>query len=157
MCIDLQKLWRGVKMNEKSLAVASAIALLVLAVVVLCGCASSGQDLGSGQAVGNQQQYGQQQMSGRQQGNDAPDFGNRTGRPRGEFGNMTAEKSQQMFEQRTKEAAAACEGKAAGDSCSVRMGRGNETATCQDQNGALLCQPPMGGMPGGFNGSPPSR
>lgn len=111
----------------------SLIALLVIlmaALVMLFGCTSSGQPQ-AGPQDGDQPQ--QQGGAGYQGGNDRG-FGNRSN-----FGNLTAEQRQQMFGQRLKEAAAACDGKTAGDSCVMQSPRGNRTSTCENQNGTLMC------------------
>ncbi|VVC02178.1 Uncharacterised protein [uncultured archaeon] len=127
----------------------SLIALLVLlmaAVVMLAGCTSSGQEQ-------NAQQGSPPSGNGRQANPNRPYFGNRTGGPGGNIGNLTDAQRQQLFQQRMQQAVAACEGKTAGESCALQNARGNMTGTCQSQNSTLLCMGGFGGRSGQFNRS----
>jgi len=112
--------------------------ILILAAAMFSGCVSDSQGLAN------------------QQGGSASHaFGNRTGmrNGNGSFGNMTDEQRQQMAQQ----AAAACDGKAAGDSCAISFGRMNATAVCVARNSSLVCTPQMGNVSrrGWQNGTAP--
>lgn len=93
------------------------LAALIGSVVLLAGCTGS-----SGGAP--QGGYGQ--------------YGNRSG-----FGNMTADQRQAMMQQM----AAACQGMALGNNCTIQSQRGNRPGTCQTMNSTLICI----GQYGGYN------
>jgi len=134
--------------NAKILLILALVALFV-AVVLLYGCVSTGNE-GSPQ----QSNAGQQGASapGEDFGGGAPPEGtpygpnftgmrggNRTGSGRNSA-NLTDEQRQQMREQRIAEANAACSGLEAGSACAMQGGPGgNITGTCQEQNGTLAC------------------
>ncbi len=125
---------------ELKLGILLALLLLLalLFIVMLAGCTATEGDSGNS-AV--QPQTGPQQPR-QQAGNFG--YGNRTGR----FGNLTAEQRQQMFEQRMRMAAAACQNLSEGDSCLLPAQRGNTSGTCNTYNGTLICR---GNFTGGGN------
>ena len=140
----------------------SLIIMLVLAiagVVMLSGCTASNGDYGAApDSGGSGQQYaagngsaGFGSGNGMMQDGSRQWNGTRAGTRSGMMGrgNITEAQRQQMMQAWT----AACEGKAAGDACTVQGTFGSSGAqelngTCSSRNGNLTC------MPANFGGRP---
>ena len=129
------------------------ILALVAGLAMLAGCTGSGAQAGNPPSDDNS--YG----AAPDDGGAAQGFGNRTGMMRNGSGiagrggigngNLTAAERQQMMQAW----AAACNGKAAGDACTVSQGaRGRMNGTCGSRNGTISCTLP--GM-GWRNGTRP--
>ena len=117
----------GGKMNGNKMILPMLLFVIMGSAIALEGCTSSGTDNSQQSPQGNFRQYG----------------GNRN-----RTMNLTAEQRQQMIQQRTQAEISACTGKAQGDACTITIQGQTQrgparNATCETQQGNLMCIPPI--------------